>query len=186
MTRAFRGTPVDPALLDSMVDLASRSPSAGKAQGWHLVVLEGERTARFWDCTLPPERRAGFAWPHLLDAPVIALMIAEPEAYLTRYSEPDKSATGLGVSTHAWPVPYWTVDASMAMMTLLLAAEQVGLGALLFGVFHGEACLREALGIDPGHVIVSALALGWPERDTRPGRSAPRARRAPDQLIRRP
>ena len=35
----------------------ARAPSAGKTQGWHLVVLEGAETARFWDVTLPPERR---------------------------------------------------------------------------------------------------------------------------------
>ena len=44
-------------LLDGLVDLASRAPSAGKTQGWHLVVLEGDETARFWDITLPPMRR---------------------------------------------------------------------------------------------------------------------------------
>ena len=73
-------------------------PSAGKAQGWHLVVLEGADTARFWDVTLPPERRSGFAWPGLLDAPVIALPLADPEAYVRRYGEPDKAASGLGRS----------------------------------------------------------------------------------------
>ena len=35
----------------------------------------------------------------------------------------------------------------MAVMTLLLAAEDVGLGALFFGVFDGEAELRATLGI---------------------------------------
>jgi len=45
MTRAFDpGRPVPAALLDELVDLASRAPSAGKAQGWHLVVLEGEQS----------------------------------------------------------------------------------------------------------------------------------------------
>ena len=31
--------------LDDLVDLAARAPSAGKTQGWHLVVLEGDETA---------------------------------------------------------------------------------------------------------------------------------------------
>ena len=58
---------------------------------------------------------------------------------MRRYAEPDKAATGLGRSAAAWPVPYWTVDAAFAVMTLLLAAEDAGLGALFFGVFQGEA-----------------------------------------------
>ena len=92
MTRAFRSDPVPPELLDDLVDLASRAPSAGKTQGWHLVVLSGDETARFWDVTLPSDERPGFAFPHLLDAPVIALPLADPQAYLDRYSEPDKAA----------------------------------------------------------------------------------------------
>ena len=45
----------DDRQLDRLVDAASRAPSAGKTQGWHLVVLEGSDTARFWDVTLPPD-----------------------------------------------------------------------------------------------------------------------------------
>src|SRR5687768_16994066 len=80
MTRAFAPEPVDPALLDELVDLAARAPSAGKAQGWHLVVLQGDETDRFWRHAFPPERRSGFAFPKLFDAPVIALALADPDA----------------------------------------------------------------------------------------------------------
>jgi len=67
MTRAFASTPIDAAVLEQLVDLASRAPSAGKAQGWHLVVLEGEDTAVFWDTTLPAVRRDSFRWKQLLN-----------------------------------------------------------------------------------------------------------------------
>lgn len=186
MTRTFDGRAIAPGLLDELVDLASRAPSAGKTQGWHLVVLEGPRTALFWDATLPPARRDTFAFPGLVAAPVVAVAVAEPEAYVARYAEADKAATGLGGGAEAWPVPYWTVDASMAVMTLLLGAEQAGLGALFFGVFHGEAALRAALDIDVRHEIIGAIAIGWPVPDTRPGRSAARPRRAAGERIRRP
>ena len=73
MTRSFATTPVSREILRNCVDLASRAPSAGKTQGWNLLVLEGDQTKKFWDATLPLERRSTFAWPHLLDAPVIAL-----------------------------------------------------------------------------------------------------------------
>ena len=162
MTRAFDTRPVDPELLDEIVDLASRAPSAGKTQGWHLVVLEGPETARFWDITLPTMRRGAFRWKRLLDAPVIALPLADPRAYVERYSEADKKATGLGAGPDAWPAPYWTVDASMSVMTMLLAAESLGLGALFFGVFRGERQLRKALGIPPVMQVLGAIAIGWP------------------------
>lgn len=194
MTRAFRPDPVDPALIADLVDLASRAPSAGKSQGWHLVVLEGQQTERFWEITLPPMRRRSFKWKKLLDAPVIALPLADPKAYLDRYSEPDKSATGLGSGAEAWPVPYWTIDASMAVMTMLLGAEDCGLGALFFGVFRGETRLRKSLGIPSGLELLGALAFGWPARDGPIGSESPtaskahrgeRRRRQPDEIIHR-
>ena len=104
----------------------------------------------FWDTTLPAVRRDSFRWQQLLSAPVIALPFADAKAYTDRYAEPDKIQTGLGAGTDAWPVPYWTIDASMSVMTLLLAAEDVGLGALFFGVFRGERELRQVLGVPPG------------------------------------
>jgi nitroreductase len=187
MTRAFAPTPVPADVVDHLVELATWSPSAGKSQGWHLVVLEGADTARFWDATLPAVRRESFAWQHLLDAPVIALPFADAKAYTDRYAEPDKAATGLGAGTHAWPAPYWTIDTSMAVMTLLLAAEDAGLGALFFGVFRGERELRRELRVPPGLELLGAIALGYRADDspTRRGRSADRRRRSPAEIVHR-
>ena len=206
MTRAFDGRPVPPELLVELVDLASRAPSAGKTQGWHLVVLEGQDTKRFWDITLPPMRRGAFRWKRLLDAPVIAIPLADPRAYTERYSETDKKATGLGAGVDAWPAPYWTIDASMSVMTILLAAESVGLGALFFGVFKGERQLRRVLGIPSVMQVLGAIALGWPvvneetgeiarggadssgvddSGPTGAGRSSTHRRRTPEEIIHR-
>jgi nitroreductase len=185
MTRSFSDAPVAPALLDHLVDLAARAPSAGKTQGWHLVALSGGRTSTFWDITLPAERRGAFRWPGLLRAPVILLPFADSAAYVARYGEPDKARTGLGGSEQAWPTPYWTIDASMSVMTLLLAAEDAGLGALFFGVFHDEDRLRSALSVPPHVQLLGAIALGWPDADHArgDGASASRPRRRPDEII---
>jgi nitroreductase len=186
MTRAFTSDPVDRAVLDELVDLAARAPSAGKTQGWHLVVLEGAETRRFWDITLPAVRRDSFRWKRLLSAPIIALPLADAKAYTDRYSQPDKAQTGLGAGPDAWPVPYWTIDASMSVMTMLLAAEANGLGALFFGVFRGERELRQALGIPPGLELLGAIALGHPaDVDPTPsvGGSAARRRRGAAEII---
>jgi nitroreductase len=190
MTRAFDDRPIQPAVIDHLVDLAARAPSAGKTQGWHLVVLEGAETSLFWDSTLPAVKRDSFRWKRLLSAPVIALPLADSRAYVDRYAEPDKAQTGLGSGTGAWPVPYWTIDTSMAVMTLLLAAEDLGLGALFFGVFRGERELRQRLGIPPGLELLGAVALGHPappaqDGSSGPGRSAGRERRRPAQIIHR-
>jgi nitroreductase len=83
-------------------------------------------------------------------------------------------------------VPYWTIDASMSVMTMLLAAEANGLGALFFGVFRGERELRQALGIPPGLELLGAIALGHPaDVDPTPsvGVSTARRRRGAAEII---
>jgi nitroreductase len=188
MTRAFSSDPLPDGMLDRLIELANRAPSAGKTQGWHVVALEGDQTARFWDITLPPMRRGKFKWKRLLDAPVILLPFADQRAYVDRYSEPDKAATGLGVGPEAWPAPYWTIDTSMAVMIMLLAAEDAGLGALFFGVFKGERELRQALGVPTGLELLGAIALGYRaavDETEGYGTSAGRPGRAAEQIIRR-
>jgi nitroreductase len=188
MVRSFDpDRPVPPDTIARLVELAARAPSAGKTQGWHLLVLEGPETARFWDYSLPVARRSGFAWPGLLDAPIIALPFADPEAYVARYAEADKAATGWGDDRAAWSAPYWTIDTAMAVMTLLLAAEDAGLGALFFAVSRAEAEIRRELGVPAGLELLGALAVGWPRNDdeVRNGRSAGRPRRSPEEIIHR-
>ena len=187
MTRAFTTDPLDPDTVDDLVDLGSRAPSAGKTQGWHVIVLEGAaEVMRYWDITLPAEKRATFRWQRLLDAPVLMLPLADPSAYVERYGEPDKERTGLGAGVEAWPAPYWTIDTSMAVMTMLLAAEDRGLGALFFGVFQREVEVRAEFGIPDGLEIVGAVALGHPLPDAdEPGRSSARTRRPVEQIIHR-
>lgn len=185
MSRAFETRPVDWGCIREAVDLATRAPSAGKAQGWHVVVLEGADVAAFWDDTLPLDRRASFTWQELLVAPMILLPFADPKMYVDRYAEPDKQATGLGVGAEAWPVPYWTVDTSFAVMTLLLALQDAGLGALFFAVFSGEATLRHRLGVPDHMQLLGAIAVGHPTGTDRRGRSATRPRRTADDVMHR-
>lgn len=184
MRRTFRDDPIAADHLDRLLDLARRVPSAGNAQGLTWLVLDTpETTGRYWASTLA-DRREGFAFPGLLRAPVLVVVLADPEQYVTRYAEPDKAATGLGDSVERWPVPYWFVDAGMAVEALLLAAEDDGLGACFFGLFDHERTVLDAFGV-PAHVrAVGTVALGHRvDGRERAGRSAARQRR--DDVIRR-
>ncbi len=190
MVRAFRPDPIPSDVLDRVVGAALRAPAAGNSDGTDLVVLEGpEHTRRYWDITLPnAESRERFGHPRLLDAPVLAVVLADANAYLRRYRESDKAATGLGESADRWPVPYWTVDASFAAMLVLLAATNEGLGALFFGIFQREAELLHALGVPDRRQAIGTIALGWPDVEAdsaRPGRSADRPTRAFDEIVHR-
>ena len=186
MVRSFSARPVDGAVLDALLDAARRAPSAGHSQGLDLVVLEGDETARYWDVTLPAERRRSFRWPGLLRAPVLVVAVTDPEAYVSRYAEDDKAATGLGAGAEAWPVPYWFVDAGAAVENLLLAVVAADFGACLFGPFGHEEAVRGALGVPAGRRLVATIALGHPDGgEDGPGRSAGRRRRSLDDVVHR-
>jgi nitroreductase len=181
MVRAFDGRPIPPDVLERVLALAARVPSAGNTQGLDLVVLEGPETARYWDVSLPEPRRAAFAWPGLLLAPVLVIPVGDPSAYVRRYAEPDKARTGLGEGADRWGVPYWYVDTSFAAMVALLAAVDEGLGACFFGQFDHEVALKEALGIPADRTPIGTIALGWADESAdRPGGSSRRPRRTLD------
>lgn len=185
MTRAFTTQPIGDDVLHSLFDLALRAPSAGKSQGTHFVVLTGSDVAAFWNDTLPNEKRETFRWKQLLNAPAIILPFVDPLAYVARYSESDKAATGLGEGVDAWPTPYWTIDGSFAVMSLLLAAHDAELGALFFAVFNGEQQLRNRLGVPEHMQLLGAIAVGHAAQVDEKGRSSARPRKPLDEVIHR-
>lgn len=183
MVRAFSGRPVEPAVLKRLLEQTCRAPSAGNTGGWDLVVLQGDQTATFWDCTTTDGwRRRSRRWPGLAAAPVVVVVVCDPAAYSARYRLPDKAGSGLG-DEHAWPVPYWFVDAGMAAMALLLGATDAGLGACFLGNFRGEAALLRALGVPEGRRWAGAVVLGEPAEHDPPSPSLARGRRDPEQVV---
>jgi nitroreductase len=185
MTRAFLPTPVAPAIVDELLDVARRAPSAGNTASVQFLVLEGpDDTAAYWATTLAHEHRASFPWADLLHAPVLVIPWVEPCAYVARYAEPDKAHTGLGGSPDDWAVPYWFVDGGAAVMSVLLGAEAVGLGALFFGLFEHEEAVRSQFGVPPELRAVGALALGHRAPD-RESRSSMRSRPALGEVVHR-
>jgi nitroreductase len=184
MVRSFAPRPVAADVLGRVLAVATRAPAAGNTQAIDLLVLRGpDETARYWDATLAPAKRATFRWPGLLDAPVLVLPCVRADAYLERYDEEDKRRTGLGEGRDRWAVPYWHVDGGMATMLVLLAAEDEGLGALFFGIFDHEPAVRAAFGIPDDVQPLGTIALGHPTRDDEPGRSAARLRRPVEEVI---
>ena len=186
MIRAFQDRPVDDHLLIQLLDLARRAPSAGHTAATEFVVLTGSGRSVYWDITLPSERRSGFTFSSLPDAGALVLVLTRPDAYPERYSEADKSSTGLGAGTDAWPVPFWWIDAGAVIQNLLLLVHAEGLGALLFGAFDHERPVLEELGVPPDRRLAGVVAVGHPAEDLGPqGRSARRKRPGIDAIIHR-
>jgi nitroreductase len=164
MVRKFEQRPLGPELLDRILESARHAPSAGFSQGFDFVVLDQpELVSRFWAITDDP------AFPNPPDfaasAPtVIVLPLADKAAYLERYSRPDKIAFGLTDETR-WPVKFWETDTAMAIMLILLAADDLGVGALYFGITHGEAEILHQLSVPDGFKLLGVIGLGHPAPD---------------------
>ena len=185
MVRRFDQRPVPIEVVDRILDLARRSPTAGFAQGVDFLVLDTpESIGTFWQLSADPE------FPpdddDLADGPtVIVLPIADHRPYLARYSEPDKADFGMQ-HAEAWPVKFWEVDASMAAMTALLAAVDAGLGGWFFGMSHGEADVLAHFGVPDGIRPIGVIGLGYRAEDEKEIGSATTRRRRPfdDQIHR--
>ena len=169
MCRDFDGAkPVPRTDVRRLLGLALRAPTAGFSQGVGFVVLDTESDrAAFWGAAASLSGRSeGGARPDrwlrgVSAAPVLVAVLADPARYAERYARPDK--THPDSDTSAWPTPFWHVDAGMAAMSLLLAAEDAGLGALFFGVPQGaHDAVRELLGVQPSDAahLVGMVALG--------------------------
>jgi nitroreductase len=185
MTRNFSGAPLDPDVVDALLALALRAPSAGNTQGREFVVLEGPgQTARYWEATTDADWRGrSRRYAGLSRAPVVVLPFSDPGAYVARYAEPDKARPdGTDVD---WVVPYWHVDAAFAVQTLLLAAADRGIGAAFLGNFRGEAALATTLGVPAGRRWLGAVLLGEPALPDPLSTSAARPRRTVGDAVHR-
>lgn len=156
---------------------AQKAPTAGFSQGFAFAVLQGDETEIFWRHTQPdtrPEDR-----PRV---PVLILPLEHKQAYLDRYSQPDKAGTGMHEES-AWPVPYWTVDTAFASMIILLSATAEGIGGWFFGIFAGERELLTELGVPDGYHPIGAIALGYPSPEEYRSPSLKRGRKPLEDIV---
>ncbi len=160
MVRHFKPVPVPRDVLMRVLEVARHAPSAGFSQGFDFIVLdESEQLETFWRVTEQPDLRYT-AEDVAARPPCVVLPISNRPAYLERYSRPDKAAFGMQ-KAEAWPVPYWDVDTGMAVMLVLLAAVEEGVGALFFGLPSGVDRLMQDLGVPEGCRPIGAISFGY-------------------------
>jgi nitroreductase len=174
MVRCFLPDPLEPGLVDRLLDDALRAPTAGNTAGVSWLALEGDATATYWEHTTTADwRGSSRRWPGLRPAPAVAVSLFSPAEYERRYREPDKQRWGAGTS--GWPVPYWVGDAAFTVLALLLGATDAGLGACFLGNFRGEEPLLAALGVPSDQQLFGAVVLGHPAPEDPPSASLGRA-----------
>ena len=178
MTRSFESRALDRAVVERVLAAGLRAPSAGYTQGVELLVLDGpEETHRYWDAVLPADARPSFAWPRLLAAPLLVVVLSSEDAYLHRYDQADKGGA-------VFDVPWWHVDAAFTALLLQLAAIDVGLGVLFFRA-HGVGALRRTFAIPSTFTPVGTVAIGHPAPDRPSSSVAGRPRRPAGDILHR-
>jgi FMN reductase [NAD(P)H] len=189
MVRNYTDEPVPREVLERIVDRGRRAPSGGFSQGYRFVVVTDAAT-RARIAELAGEERyvtaAGFE-PWITRAPAHIVVAMREDDYHDRYTQPDK-LEATGGEEIEWRVPWWWVDAGKAIMLLLLAAIDEGLGAGLFGLVGDENDrLRELLGMPDDIEIVGVVTLGHaaPEaNEERRKEGLRKARRPLDEVVR--
>lgn len=165
MVRNFTDTPVDPAALERILDLARHAPSAGFTQGQAFVVVTEAETRRKIAALCGEEQYvAGGFDPWISKAPVLIVPCTSEAAYHRRYQESDKlQEDGTEIT---WPVPYWHMDIGCAVMVLLLAVVDEGLAAGFAGSWDLDG-MRALLGIPAEMTPVGVIPVGHPAPDKR-------------------
>lgn len=184
MVRRYADRPVDPAVVDRMLEHATRAPSAGNTCGWAFLRLDAPAdVARFWRATSPDPDASNRWLEGMRTAPVVLVPLSSRDAYLDRYAADDKGWTDR--DEQRWPVPYWHVDAGMAALLVLQTAVDEGLGACFFGIPGTRlSAFREEFGVPEGYAPVGAITVGHRTEDAgSPGSSVRRPRPPLDEVV---
>jgi nitroreductase len=154
------------------------------------VVVTGDETKRALTARPVESVRVGGVPNFVTQAPVVIVVCTSAEIYTSRYRESDKARVRSGSPDEDfWLVPYWHTDAGAAMMLILLAAVNEGLGAGVAGVMgrEGQQRVQRALAMPESYTAVAIVAIGHEAPDARQfrGSAKTRKRRPLDDVVHR-
>jgi nitroreductase len=182
MIRNYEPEPIPREVLERIAATVRRAPSGGFSQGQRLLVVD-EPALLEQLAALNADLREGVE-PWFESAPAHILVLTREDDYHERYRRDDKLQGGEEIE---WPVPFWHVDAGAALMLVLLAAIDEGLGAAVYGIPLDEAkTLRDLLAIPADYALVAGVTLGRPLPDPEWSKLTSRStqrRRTLDELV---
>ena len=188
--RGFKDEPVSQALLEDVIALANRAPSSMNTQPWHLHVLTGKpleavrhgNTERMLAGMTPVreiEDYAAYEGEHRKRQIEIAVQLFEVMGIKREDAERRQDWVMRGFRQFDAPVSIVVCfDRSLLQNTiahfdtgamtygLVLAAWSKGLGAVINGQgIMQSPVVREAANIPEDQVILTCVALGWPDEE---------------------
>ena len=186
--RGFLDKPVPKALLEEVIALANRAPSSMNTQPWHLHVLTGtpleavrKGNSERMLSGVPPEREivdhGAYQGPHRDRQIEIAVQLFEAMGIERHDKERRQDWVMRGFRQFDAPVSIVVCfdksleggtiahfDLGAVTYGLVLAAWSKGLGCVINGQgIMQSPVVRELAGIPDSQVIMTCVAMGWPD-----------------------
>ncbi len=188
--RGFTKEPVTRKLLEDIISLANRAPSSMNTQPWHLHVLTGEPLEQVREGNtkhmlegVPPSREiedyAAYEGEHRKRQIEIAVQLFEAMGIERHDAERRQDWVMRGFRQFDAPVSIVVCfdrslldntiahfDTGAMTYGLVLAAWSKGLGAVINGQgIMQSPVVREVANIPEDQVILTCVALGWPDEE---------------------
>ncbi|MCY1143206.1 nitroreductase family protein [Actinoplanes sp. Pm04-4] len=165
MVRNYRTDTVPDDVLERVVKVVHRAPSAGFSQGHRLVVVTDPAVRAALAAVAEPWYLANGFEPWISQAPVQIVLGIREQSYHERYTETDKlEDDGEEIP---WPVPFWWFDSGALFTLLQLAAANEGLASGFYSPAPPEelAALAAAAGLPDDVAVAGVITLGYPADD---------------------
>lgn len=147
--RRYEEKDVPEALLNEVLDAIKWSPSWANTQCWEIIVVKDQGVKEKVQAAVPPTNPASKS---IAVAPVL-LAICGKLKHAGYYK--DVASTKFD--------DWFMFDLGIATQTLCLAAQNVGLGTVIVGMFdHDKA--KSALNVPDGYDLVSLVPMGYPAK----------------------
>lgn len=143
--RKYKDIKVSDEIVEDLLKAAMAAPSAGNEQPWEFVVLRDKE---------------------------IMKNITEIHPYSKMLLKSDVAIVVCGDEKKEVFKGYWVQDCSAATENILLAAQDMGLGAVWLGVYpiaDRVEKIQEILGLPSSVVPLSIVPVGYPDEEKTPG-----------------
>jgi nitroreductase len=147
--RNYQDKPIARDVLDEVLAAVRWSPSWANTQCWELVVVSDPLIKAALQETIAPKNPGTKA---ITGAPVVVALCAK------------LGTSGFygGAATTKFG-DWFLFDAGIAAQTLCLAAQGLGLGTVVIGLFDHERA-KTLINLPAGHELVALIPMGYPAK----------------------